>query len=91
MMAMRRRYGDYILISNGVTIVDYGDAIVTEKGIYKVKVKIKDGYRWEIVDPDKAHKGIPTGDSNNIGLWVALMILSAGALASLVIYRIKSS
>ena len=91
MMAMRRRYGDYILISNGVTIVDHGDAIVTEKGIYKVKVKIKDGYRWEIVDPDIPYKGIRTGDSNDIGLWFALMILSAGALASLVIYRIKSS
>ena len=40
-------------------------------------------------DPDKPRKGMKTGDSNYIGLWLALLMLSAGALASAVIYRRK--
>ncbi len=42
-------------------------------------------------DPDKPSKETRTGDSNYIGLWLALMMLSAGALASIVIFRRKRS
>ena len=42
-------------------------------------------------DPDKPHKGTKTGDSNYIGLWLTLLMLSAGAFASAVICRRKRS
>ena len=40
-------------------------------------------------DPDKPSRGTKTGDSNYIGLWLALLMLSSGALASAFIYRRK--
>ena len=57
---------------------------VTEDHTFTAQWKESTG----IHDPDK---GTKTGDSNSIGLWLALMILSAAGIISAVLYRRKRS
>ena len=64
---------------------------VTEDHTFTAQWKESTGSDDPPDDPDKPRKETQTGDSNYIGLWLAFLMLSAGALASIVIYRRKRS
>lgn len=49
-------------VSKGVTINDDGDAVATEPGVYEVRARIRDGYYWEITDPETGWPSRTTDD-----------------------------
>ena len=49
-------------MSEGVTITKAGDAVATDPGLYSVKAKIADGFRWEIFDPETGTTTYTTDD-----------------------------